>query len=96
MLKITEVRAAVVAEIEALLLEEDEDTAQVRGTARLHDIGLNSLMLARLIVQLEGVVGGDPFVAGLAEIADVRTVDDLVAAYERVAGALGVPVGSPS
>ncbi len=91
MLGVTEVRAAVLAEIKALLLEEDEEIDGVQGSAQLHDIALNSLLLARLVIQLEKVVGGDPFVAGVAAIADLRTVDDLVAAYERVAA---VPAGA--
>lgn len=58
----------------------DEDT-EVRAEDRLTDLGVNSLMFARLIVGLEQDFGGDPFTSGKSSIVDVRTVGDLVDAY---------------
>ena len=54
-----------------------------RGSDNLTDIGLNSLMLARLIILLAAEFGSDPFSEGTATLADVRTVDALVAVYEH-------------
>lgn len=57
--------------------------AAYRGTDNLVDIGLNSLMLARLVIQLAAEFGGDPFSDGSATLADAHTVDGLVTVYER-------------
>lgn len=83
MLALSDVRAAVVKEIETVLLDDADEISQVTGTEPIHDIGLNSLLLARLIIQLEAAVGVDPFAAGDATLADIRLVNDLVAAYEK-------------
>jgi acyl carrier protein len=92
MLNPAEVRATVFAEISAILLEETDETIVPTGAEDLSDIGFHSLLLARLVVQLEAAVGADPFVAGDDSIVDVRTVDELAAAYERaVVEAAGVP-----
>ena len=64
MLGVTEVRATVLAEIKALLLEEDEEIDGVQGSAQLHDIALDSLLLARLVIQLEKVVRWRPLRRG--------------------------------
>jgi acyl carrier protein len=66
-------------EIDALLLNDD-GLWEWNLTDPLLAIGLNSLMLAQLLVQLESAMGVDPFGAERS-IADVRTVGDLVAAY---------------
>lgn len=82
MLKNIDVRSVVVREISDLLLEEGDDVATVDGQDHLHALGLNSLLLARLLVHLEGEVGVDPFVDAERAVSDVRTVDDLVNIYE--------------
>jgi len=44
------------------------------------DLGLTSLMLARLIMELGAKLGTDPF-SKLCHISDIHTVDDLINAY---------------
>ncbi|MEV4412773.1 phosphopantetheine-binding protein [Catellatospora sp. NPDC049609] len=66
-------------EIDTILL--DEGTSEWTLADPLLATGLNSLMLAQLLIQLETATGVDPFGAERS-IADVRTVGDLVAAYQ--------------
>ncbi|GAA3765364.1 phosphopantetheine-binding protein [Salinactinospora qingdaonensis] len=84
MLEQTSVRAAVENEIKQLL--PDQELSSLSGREELYELGMNSLTLARLIIQLEAVIGVDPFSQG-ATIADVRSVADLVATYERALAA---------
>lgn len=84
MLNDTSVEQIVRREIDAVLLvDEDADGGPPDWTLAdpLLATGLNSLMLAQLLMQLEAATGVDPFGAERS-IADVRTVGDLVAAYE--------------
>lgn len=74
------VEGIVRREIDAVLLNDDATTPW-ELTDPLLSTGLNSLMLAQLLIQLESVTGVDPFGTDRS-IADVRTVGDLVAAYE--------------
>jgi acyl carrier protein len=78
------VHQLITEEIQSLLLDLDDDEAEVTVTPdqTLHAIGLNSLMLAQLLVTLEADLGVDPFGDDLS-IADMRTVQDLISAYER-------------
>jgi acyl carrier protein len=70
-------------EILSLLLDRDDDEEiSIAPDSSLHGLGLNSLMLAQLLVLLEAELGVDPFGEDLS-IADMRTVQDLVGAYER-------------
>jgi acyl carrier protein len=78
-----DVRPTVLKEIQDLLLESSDEVVTLNGTETLHDIALDSLLLARLVVQMEAAVGVDPFAREEAAIADMRTVNDLVAAYEK-------------
>lgn len=90
MLTEAEVRALVIREINRLLLDDDEDTDQdaaLTGEETLHDLALNSLMLARLIITLQAETGTDPFGAGVLAVSDLRAVNDLVAAYTHVPAA---------
>jgi acyl carrier protein len=74
--------AQVVEEhIRALLEDAMEEVETISPADGLVELGLNSLMLARLIIRLEEDLGADPF-AEDRHIADIRTVGDLVAAYE--------------
>lgn len=78
----------VLRELRAIVAEETEhtgglDPAAITADARLHDAGVNSLMLARLLVQLEAELGVDPFGQADAAIADVRSVHDLITAYQQ-------------
>src|SRR5215475_10792336 len=78
------VQELVESEILALLLDRDdeEEEISVSPDSSLHGLGLNSLMLAQLLVFLEAELGVDPFGDDLS-IADMRTVQDLISAYER-------------
>lgn len=82
MLTKTEVWWAVEKEIRELLLEEDQEVSALTGQEHLVELGLSSLMLARLVIQLEMVLGVDPFAEDIV-ISDIRSVDDLAVAYER-------------
>jgi hypothetical protein len=81
MLNGTNVEQIVRREIDAVLLD-DADGMEYTLDDPLLATGLNSLMLAQLLLQLEAVVGVDPFGADRS-IADVRTIRDLIAAYEE-------------
>lgn len=76
------VETIVEREIKALLMESTDEDVPLSKQERLHELGLHSLLLARLVVQLDTVLEVEPFATG-AVIADVRTVGDLVAIYEQ-------------
>ena len=76
------IEAIVEQEIRTLLMEATDEDVSLTRQDQLHELGLNSLLLARLIVQLDTVLEVEPFATG-AVIADVRTVGDLVTVYER-------------
>ncbi len=82
MLEQITVEAIVEQEIRTLLMESGEEEVPLTKQEQLHELGLNSLLLARLIVQLDTVLEVEPFATG-SVIADVRTVGDLVAVYEQ-------------
>ena len=78
----------IMEELRGIVTEEAEHTdgpdfSAITPSAELHEAGVNSLMLARLLVQLESELGVDPFADGDAAISDMRSVNDLIAAYER-------------
>ncbi|EWC62349.1 hypothetical protein UO65_2336 [Actinokineospora spheciospongiae] len=85
MLTIADVRAVITSEIRHLLVEAggDDDPGLDDGGRALHEVGLNSLMLARLLIQLEGEFGVDPFASGEVSIVDVRSLDELAEVYRR-------------
>ena len=60
-------------------LEDGEITVKPEHLLIL-DLGLTSLMLARLIMELGSKLGADPF-SELCHISEVRTVADLINAY---------------
>jgi hypothetical protein len=80
------VRTIVMREIQVVLLEEDEDHGPLTGDELLHDLSINSISLARLLVQLESEVGVDPFGDGNAAIADMQSIADLISAYQNAFG----------
>ncbi|MEV4344562.1 phosphopantetheine-binding protein [Actinoplanes sp. NPDC049596] len=69
-------------EINAVLLDDEGDLDYTLDD-EVVAIGLNSLMLAQLLLRLEAALGADPF-GGDRSIADVRTVRDLVEACAAV------------
>lgn len=75
------VEAIVEQEIRALLMESTDENVPLTKQDQLYDL-VNSLLLARLVVQLDTVLGVEPFATD-AVIADMRTVGDLVATYEH-------------
>lgn len=82
----SEIEALVADEIVALIEDADPPVPpeRVTGVARLgDDLGLSSLDLAELVTVLELELDADPF-RELVPITSVRTVGDLVQAYERV------------
>jgi acyl carrier protein len=89
MLEHSAVSAVVRHEICALLSESGVEINNLADSDQLHDLGLNSLLLARLIIQLEAELGVDPFMAD-ATIADARSVGALVAVYEHALAAAGL------
>ncbi|AGL20658.1 acyl carrier protein [Actinoplanes sp. N902-109] len=82
------VHHAVRREIREVLQEEGQPVppAELAGDTPITDLGLESLMFARVILRLEQELGVDPFATD-AVVADVRTVDDLAGAYERALAA---------
>jgi acyl carrier protein len=83
MLKATDVEEIVRREIDAVLL--DDDTEYTLDDALL-GTGLNSLMLAQLLIRLETALGVDPF-GEERSIVEVHTVRDLVSAYAQALAA---------
>jgi len=82
MLALSAVPTVVRNEILTLLSESGDEVCNMTDDDQLHALGLNSLLLARLIIQLEIELGVDPFNDELT-ISDARSVGALVAAYER-------------
>ena len=76
----TDFTSIVHREIVSLLSEAKLPIPMITGTELLSRIGLNSLLLARLVIQLEMEFDFDPFEEHYV-ISDVRTVKDLVEAY---------------
>jgi acyl carrier protein len=69
--------------IRALLAERAGAVGRLSGTEKLSaTLGLSSLDLALLVAELEAQLGVDPF-AKLVSITSVRSVDDLVRAYQQ-------------
>jgi acyl carrier protein len=79
----SDVQSVVESEIHELLTEAGGEAVAMAPQDELVELGLNSLMLARLIIQLETALGVDPFATEVAAISEVRSVGDLVKAYER-------------
>lgn len=69
-------------EIQHLLADTLDENDILRGPETFQEIGLNSLMLARLTIALESEFGVDPFTQGTS-IVDMHKLEDLWAAYEE-------------
>jgi acyl carrier protein len=90
MLTRDDVGTLVTDHINALLLEIDEDDVPAAEAGHTFaDLGLDSLMLARLIIELDDAAGVEPFRAADASAADLRTVGDVVRVYEDAIRRLG-------
>jgi len=86
MLSTNSVENVVHTEIRTLLIEAGTEPAETSLDDQLHEIGLDSLRLARLLIALEAEFGIDPFTAdpedaGFVDIFDVHTVGSLVEVY---------------
>ena len=83
----TTTEATVVATIVELLEEVDEgDVPTVEPTSTFPDLGVTSLLMARLVLELEEAFAVEPFEDEEASVADLRTVGDLVAIFRRARG----------
>ena len=80
--RITETVTEAIIDLLDDLHDEDDEIAL---DATFAEVGLNSLMLARLVIALETDLGLDPF-TGDRSIVDVHTVRELVAVYAQAAG----------
>lgn len=77
-------------EIDSVLLNDEGSNGYSLDDSLL-TAGLNSLLLAQLLLQLETELGVDPF-AEERSIADVRTIGELIAAYDEAIRAASVEV----
>lgn len=73
----------VIAEINEMIGDDIDDDISLTKETSLVSVGLNSLMLARLIVNLSEKFDYDPFNEGDYAIVDVHTVSNLVSAYSQ-------------
>ncbi|MBX9699427.1 MAG: hypothetical protein K2X74_08320, partial [Acetobacteraceae bacterium] len=79
------IAGAVEDAIRTVLADRGEAALAFDATTALNTgIGLSSMDLAILVVELEATLGLDPF-ARLVPITSVRTVGDLAEAYRRAA-----------
>ncbi|MFJ3927302.1 acyl carrier protein [Streptomyces sp. NPDC090022] len=79
MLNDQSVQEIIEREIQAVVLSSDEEELSLDD--ELLKSGVNSLMLAQLLIQLETELGVDPFGEQLS-ITEIRTLRELVGAYE--------------
>ena len=80
---LAQIESIVHGRIRAVLAERVGEVARLSGTDKLSaTLGLSSLDLALLVAELEAQLGVDPF-AKLVSITSVRSVDDLVRAYQQ-------------
>ena len=89
MLTNAQVRTTVHEVVIDLLRENQTEAPALTGREELHTLGLSSLTLARLVIELEAAIGVDPFAEDVV-ISDVRSLDDLVSVYERGLAAIAV------
>ncbi|MEU8997489.1 phosphopantetheine-binding protein [Streptomyces caniferus] len=89
MLNAQEIQGKIHSEIVGLLAEAELPIPVLTGSEILNKIGLSSLLLARLVIQLEAEFGFDPFEEEYV-ISDVRTLKALVDAYVDMAGRAAV------
>jgi acyl carrier protein len=80
---LAQIESIVHGKIGAVLAERGAEVGPLSGADRLSaTLGLSSLDLAFLVAELEADIGVDPF-AKLVSITSVRSVDDLVRAYQQ-------------
>ena len=80
---LAQVELVVHGRIREVLAERGEEIPPLAGAEKLSaTLGLSSLDLALLVAELEAELGVDPF-AKLVSITSVRSVSDLVRAYQQ-------------
>jgi len=80
---LAQIETIVHGRIRAVLAERVGEVGRLHGTEKLHEtLGLDSLDLATLVAELEAKLDVDPFV-NLVALTSVRTVGDLVQAYQK-------------
>lgn len=80
---LAQIESIVHGRIRAVLAERVGEVGPLSGTEKLSaTLGLSSLDLAFLVADLEAELGVDPF-AKLVSITSVRSVEDLVRAYQQ-------------
>ena len=78
-----QIESIVHGRIRAVLAERVGEVGRLSATDKLSaTLGLSSLDLALLVAELEAELGVDPF-AKLVSITSVRSVEDLVRAYQQ-------------
>ena len=78
-----QIESIVHERIRAVLAVRGGEVGRLSGREKLSaTLGLSSLDLALLVAELEAQLGVDPF-AKLVSITSVRSVDDLVRAYQQ-------------
>jgi acyl carrier protein len=81
MLNLTDVQQVVEREVRELLEEAFLEPGKLRADDNLVALGLDSLLLARLIVQLDLALNRDPFAAEQAQSGEMHTIGDAVRIY---------------
>jgi acyl carrier protein len=80
---LAQIESIVHDRIRAVLAERVGEVPRLTGAEKLSaTLGLSSLDLAFLVAELEARLGVDPF-AKLVSITSVRSVEDLVRAYQQ-------------
>ncbi len=80
---LAQIESVVHGKIRAVLAERVAEVGRLSGSEKLSaTLGLTSLDLAFLVADLEAELGVDPF-AKLVSITSVRSVEDLVRAYQQ-------------
>jgi acyl carrier protein len=80
---LAQIELVVHGRIREVLAERGEEVPPLAGAEKLSaTLGLSSLDLALLVAELEAELGVDPF-AKLVSITSVRSVSDLVRAYQQ-------------
>jgi acyl carrier protein len=86
-----EIETAIHTCICQLLAERGELAPRLEPSTRLNaELGLSSMDLALLVVEIEATLGLDPF-ASLVPVTSVRSVGDVVAAYRLAASGARAP-----
>jgi acyl carrier protein len=93
MLNSRNVREVIEQELRELLLDADVIGESDAIDDELFQNDVNSMMLARLLIQLEAEFGVDPF-ESQADIADIRTITDLARVYEQALDGAVVGAGA--